>query len=354
MNSARQMRSYKLTQFGAPLHEIIESPPLPTGTQVLLRVRACGVCHSDIHVSEGYFDLGRGRKVDLSGAIPLPRILGHEIVGVVDELGPDASGVRVGDRRVIYAWGGCGRCALCQAGQENLCARPKNVGIHRDGGFSNYVLVDHPKYLVEFDPLPEPFAATLACSGLTAYSALKMAAPVDADHPLLIIGAGGLGLAAIGLTRALYGVGPIVADIDPTKREAAMEAGASATVDPSDPDLRERLLKETGGFSAAIDFVGAESSAGFGLALLRKGGRIYIVGLFGGLIEIPLATLPLRAVGVIGVFVGTLPEFRELLALAREGRIKPMPIETRPLLAAQQSLNDLRAGRIRGRVVLTP
>jgi D-arabinose 1-dehydrogenase-like Zn-dependent alcohol dehydrogenase len=354
MNSARQMRSYKLTQFGAPLHEIIESPPLPTGTQVLLRVRACGVCHSDIHVSEGYFDLGRGRKVDLSGAIPLPRILGHEIVGVVDELGPDASGVRVGDRRVIYAWGGCGRCALCQAGQENLCARPKNVGIHRDGGFSNYVLVDHPKYLVEFDPLPEPFAATLACSGLTAYSALKKAAPVDADHPLLIIGAGGLGLAAIGLTRALYGVGPIVADIDPTKREAAMEAGASATVDPSDPDLRERLLKETGGFSAAIDFVGAESSAGFGLALLRKGGRIYIVGLFGGLIEIPLATLPLRAVGVIGVFVGTLPEFRELLALAREGRIKPMPIETRPLLAAQQSLNDLRAGRIRGRVVLTP
>jgi D-arabinose 1-dehydrogenase-like Zn-dependent alcohol dehydrogenase len=103
MNSARQMRSYKLTQFGAPLHEIIESPPLPTGTQVLLRVRACGVCHSDIHVSEGYFDLGRGRKVDLSGAIPLPRILGHEIVSVVDELGPDASGIRVGDRRVIYA-----------------------------------------------------------------------------------------------------------------------------------------------------------------------------------------------------------------------------------------------------------
>ncbi len=354
MNPARQMRSYRLTQFGSPLKEIIESPPGPMGTQVLLRVRACGVCHSDVHLSEGYLDLGRGRKADLSTAVQPPRILGHEIVGVVDELGPDASGVRVGDRRVVYGWCGCGQCALCRTGQENLCARPKNLGIHRDGGFSNYILVDHAKYLVEFDPLPEAFAATLACSGLVAYSALKKAAPVDADNPLLIIGAGGLGLAAVNLTRALYGVGPIVADIDATKRQAAFDAGASAAVDPADPDARDRLMKETGGFAAAIDFVGAESSAGFGLALLRKGGRIFVVGLFGGLLEIPLATLPARAIGVIGVYVGSLPELRELVALARDGRVKPVPIETRPLDAAQQSLDDLRAGRIRGRVVLTP
>jgi len=294
MNAARQMRSYRLTQFGSPLKETIESPPVPTGSQVLLRVRACGVCHSDIHLSEGYFDLGHERKADLSKAIQPPRILGHEIVGGVDELGPDASGVHVGDRRVIYGWCGCGQCALCRTGHENLCARPKNLGVHRDGGFSNYILVDHPRYLLEFDPLPETFAATLACSGLTAYSALKKAAPVDADNPLLIIGAGGLGLAVVNLTRPLYGVGPTVADVDATKRQAALDAGASAAVDPADPDIRDRLLKETGGFSAAIDFVGAESSTGFGLALLRKGGRIYVVGLFGGLIEIPLATLPLR------------------------------------------------------------
>ena len=354
MNAAREMRSYRLTQFGSPLKEVIESPPAPTGTQVLLRVRACGVCHSDIHISDGYFDLGRERKVDLSKAIQPPRILGHEIVGVVDELGPDASGVEVGDRRVIYGWCGCGQCALCRTGQENLCARPRNLGVHRDGGFSNYILVDHPKYLVEFDPLPEAFAATLACSGLTAYSALKKAAPVDANNPLLIIGAGGLGLAAVNLTRAMYGVGPIVADVDAAKRQAALDAGASAAVDPADPETRERLLKETGGFSAAIDFVGAETTTGFGLALLRMGGRIHVVGLFGGSLEIPLATLPLRAVGIIGVYVGSLPELRELLALARDGRVKPVPIEIRPLNAAQQSLDDLRAGRIRGRVVLTP
>ncbi len=226
MNAARQMQSYKLTAFGAPLREVIESPPVPAGTQVLLRVRACGVCHSDIHLSDGYFDRGRGRKIDASSAVQLPRILGHEIVGAVDELGPEASGVRVGDLRVIYPWGGCGHCAMCKTGQENLCPRPGNLGVHRDGGFSSYVLVDHPRHLAAFDPLPEAFAATLACSGLTAYSALKKAAPVDADNPLLIIGAGGLGLAAVNLTRALYGVGPVVADIDATKRQAALDAGA--------------------------------------------------------------------------------------------------------------------------------
>jgi D-arabinose 1-dehydrogenase-like Zn-dependent alcohol dehydrogenase len=353
MAGAGGMRSYKLTQFGAPLTEVIESPPAPKGTQVLLRVSACGVCHSDLHVADGYFDLGNGQKLDLAPAVRLPRVLGHEIVGIVEELGPDATGVKVGDRRAVYAWGGCGICGQCRAGAENLCAKPRNLSIHADGGFSTYVLVEHPRYLVEYEPLPASFAATLGCSGLTAYSALKKAAPVDSDHPLLIIGAGGLGLAAISLCHALYGMGPIVADVDAAKRQAALDAGASAVVDPADPEARKRFLAETGGVVSAIDFVGSDKSAGFGLSALRKGGRLFVVGLFGGSIGVPLATLPLRAVSLMGVFVGTLPEFRELMALAREGKVKPTPIETRTLNTAQRSLDDLRAGRVRGRVVLT-
>jgi D-arabinose 1-dehydrogenase-like Zn-dependent alcohol dehydrogenase len=347
------MRSYKLTQFGAPLRQVIESPPAPQGAQVLLRVSACGVCHSDLHIADGYFDLGHGQKLDLAPAVKLPRILGHEIAGVVEEFGPDAAGVRVGDRRAVYAWGGCGRCAQCRVGQENLCAKPRSLSVHADGGFSDYVLVDHPRYLVEYEPLPAPFAATLGCSGLTAFSALKKAAPVDAEHPLMIIGAGGLGLAAVGLCHALYGAGPIVADVDATKRQAALEAGASAVVDPSDPGARKGLLAETGGLFSVIDFVGAEMSAAFGLSVLRKGGRLFVVGLFGGSLGVALATVPMRAISIIGVFTGTLPEFRELMALAREGKVKPAPIETRPLQTAQESLDDLRAGRVRGRIVLT-
>ncbi len=353
MAGASGMRSYKLTQFGAPLTEVIELPPAPKGAQVLLLVSACGVCHSDLHIADGYFDLGHGQKLDLAPAVKLPRILGHEIAGVVEELGPDASGVKVGDRRAIYAWGGCGRCAQCQAGRENLCAKPRNLSIHADGGFSNYVLVEHPRYLVQYEPLSAPFAATLGCSGLTAYSALKKAAPVDPEHPLLIIGAGGLGLAAVSLCHALYGAGPIVADVDATKRQAALEAGASVVIDPADPNARKSLLTETGGIFSAIDFVGAETSAAFGLSVLRKGGRMFMVGLFGGSIGVPLTTLPMRAISIVGVFTGALPEFQELMALAREGKVKPAPIEMRALETAQQSLDDLRAGRIRGRVVLT-
>ncbi len=354
MTGAAKMRSHKLTEFKAELTEVFESPPAPTGTQVLLKVKACGVCHSDVHIADGYFDLGRGQKLDLAPILKLPRILGHEIVGVVDELGPDATGVSVGDRRAVYAWGGCGRCAPCRSEYENLCAQPRNLGVGLDGGFSNYVLVDHPRYLIEFDPLPEPFAATLGCSGLTAFSALKKAAPVDAENPLLIIGAGGLGLAAVGLAQALYGTDPIVADVDPVKRQAALEAGAGSVIDPADPGSRARLMTESGGVSSAIDFVGAESSATFGISVLRKGGRVFIVGLFGGSIGISLPTLPIRAIGIQGVFTGSLPEFRELMALAREGGIRSLPIETRPPEQAQRSLDDLRAGRIRGRVVLTP
>jgi D-arabinose 1-dehydrogenase-like Zn-dependent alcohol dehydrogenase len=354
MGASRQRRSYKLTQFGAGLSEIIEGVPVPVGTQVLLSVRACGICHSDIHVSAGHFDLGHGQKMDLSRGVQLPRVLGHEIAGTIEEIGAEAAGVSPGERMVIFPWGGCGQCVLCRTGEEHLCTRPRNHGLNLDGGYSNYVLVDHPKYLVPFEPLPEAFAATLACSGLTAFSALKKVAPVDGDHPLLVIGAGGLGLAAIGLTRALYGAAPVVADIDETKRQAALDAGASAAIDPADPELRKRLLKETGGFAAAIDFVGAESTAEFGLALLRKGGRLAVVGLFGGAINISLPTLPLRGIGLIGSYVGSLAEFKELMALARAGAVKPIPIEARPLEAAQRSLDDLRAGRIRGRIVLTP
>jgi alcohol dehydrogenase len=161
MAIASGMRSYKLTQFGAPLSEVIESPPSPKGAQVLVRVSACGVCHSDLHIADGYFDLGQGQKLDLTATVKLPRILGHEIAGVIEELGPEATGARVGDRRAVYAWGGFGSCAQCRAGQENLCAKPRNLSVHADGEFSNYVLVEHPDISLSMNRFRAPFAATL-------------------------------------------------------------------------------------------------------------------------------------------------------------------------------------------------
>ena len=295
-----------------------------------------------------------GRSLTLAPAVRLPRVLGHEIVGIVEELGHDATGVKVGDRRAVYAWGGCGISRAVPGGRGEFMRQSRETSAFMPTG---------ALATTSWSSIRDSWSNTnrcrrrsrrrFGCSGLTAYSALKKAAPVNSDHPLLIIGAGGLGLAAISLCHALYGMGPIVAEIDAAKRQAALEAGASAVVDPIDPEARKSFLAETGGVVSAIDFVGSDKSAGFGLSALRKGGRLFVVGLFGGSIGIPLATLPLRAVSLMGVFVGTLPEFRELMALAREGKVKPTPIETRTLDTAQQSLDDLRAGRVRGRVVLT-
>jgi len=354
MTEAMQMRSYKITQFGSPLCEAVEPVPEPVGTQVLLKVRACGVCHSDLHILDGYFDLGHGKKMDLTRGIQLPKVLGHEIAGVVEAIGPDAQGVSAGDARIVYPWGGCGQCSLCRHGKEHLCMRPRSLGTVLDGGFSNYVLVDTPDYLVDFGDVPEDFAATLACSGLTSYSALLKAGPVGAEDPLLIIGAGGVGLAAVGLAKAVHGVAPVVADIDPAKREAASEAGASMAVDPRDPDIRKQLIKQTGGFASVIDFVGAEATAEFGLSVLRRGGKMILVGLFGGALELPLPTVPLRGISIVGSYVGSLAELGDLAELAKDGKIRPMPLEVRPLQAAQDTLDDLREGRIFGRAILRP
>ena len=348
------MKSYRIIAFGASLEATESETPTPEGTQVLLEVSACGVCHSDLHFMQGYFDLGGGDKLDISRGMALPRTLGHEIMGRVAALGGEAQGVAPGDRRVVYPWIGCGACGLCSGGEEHLCARPRALGVNADGGYADHVLVPHPRYLLEADGLPEPAAGTLACSGLTAYGALRRAGPLEANDPLLIIGAGGVGLAAVGMAGTVLGSAPIVADIDPAKRRAAAAAGAAEVIDPAEDGSARRLVKATGGVAAAIDFVGATPSAQFGVDSLRKGGRLVVVGLFGGAITVPLPHFPFRAITLTGSYVGALEQMRELLELVRAGRVGAVPVEARPLERAQASLDDLKAGRVVGRVVLTP
>lgn len=347
-------RSFKLVRFNEPLCEVVAPLPRPTGTEVLVRIRACGVCHSDLHLADGYFDLGGGERLDLTRGVAPPRTLGHEIAGEVVEFGPEARGVSTSDRRLVFPWIGCGQCSTCGRGDEHLCARPYSLGTTADGGFSDHVLVPHPRYLLEYGPIPTTFAATLACSGLTAFSALRKAGDLAAE-PILIIGAGGVGLSAVALLKAQGGRPPIVADIDGAKRQAALEAGAAEAVDPTDAAVRKRLLALTdGGVAVALDFVGAQASTEFALSVLRKGGKLVVVGLFGGRLTIALPSLPIRAISLEGSFVGSLSELGALLQLARTGALAALPIETRPLDAVVAALDDLRGGRIRGRAVLEP
>ena len=348
------MLSHQVTAYGEPLERTETALPEPRGEEVLLRVGACGVCHSDVHLWEGAFDLGDGKRLDLTQGRDLPHTLGHEIAGEVVAVGPTAAGVSEGDRRVVYPWLGCGDCPRCAAGEEHLCPTGDPVGVGRAGGFADHVLLPHPRCLFEYAPLGEALAATYACSGLTAYGALRKAASGAASGELLIVGLGGVGMAAVGLAPALTDAPALLcADVDAERLELARTRGAADTFDASAPDAARQVRRRTrGGVAAAIDFVGSERSAAFALGALAPGGTLIVVGLFGGALRLSLPLLPLTHLTIRGSYVGSPAEMGELLALGRSGSIPELPIDERPLAAAQAALDDLRAGRVIGRVVL--
>ncbi len=350
------MRSYKIVEFGQTLQEFLEDTPVPQGTEVLVRVTGCGVCHSDIHLWQGYFDLCDVKKVDVSKrGLDLPFTLGHESVGEVAALGPEAEGVALGDKRIVFPWIGCGACATCASGRENICDQPRFIGTRRAGGYADHVLVPHARYLLDYSGIDEKLAALYACSGVTAYSAIKKITPLAPEDSVLMIGAGGVGLMGIRLGTAMTEAKIIVADIDESKRDLARQNGADDLVDPAADGAVERIIESTGGgVLAAIDFVGAPSSAQFGFDCMRRGGKLIIVGLYGGALSVSLPLLPFRMATIAGSYVGTLGEMAELLDLVRSGAVAPVPVTTRPLSQASEALADLVAGRVMGRTVLSP
>jgi len=351
------MRSYKIVEFGQPLAEIEEPTPEPQGAEVLLRVTACGVCHSDIHLWDGYFDLGGGHRVDVSqrGITP-PHTLGHEIAGVVAAVGPQAKGVAVGDRRMAFPWIGCGDCARCRAGREHICDSPRFLGTRQAGGYADHVLVPDAKYLFDPGAVPDELACLYTCSGITAFSALKKVLPLADGHAILMVGCGGVGLMGVQLAGAMTGARVIAADVDAGKLAAARAAGAAETIESGDARAAaSALVKATGGgVAAAIDFVGSEASANFALSAVARGGIVVVVGLYGGSLTVPLVTLPFRELTIRGSYVGTLAEMQEMWDLVRARKLAPVPVATRPLDQASATLADLKAGRIVGRVALTP
>jgi propanol-preferring alcohol dehydrogenase len=350
------MKSYDVCECGAPLRLMERPTPKPAGTEILLKVIAAGVCHSDLHIWDGYYDLGGGKRLKLSDrGVKLPLTMGHENVGEVVAVGPDAVGVKIGDRRLVHPWLGCGECAVCRRGDEQLCRTPFSIGVFRSGGYADHLLVPHPRYLFDIGGIAPEKAAPLACSGITTYGALKKVGPLLQEEPVVIIGAGGLGLMCLALHRAMGGKAAIVVDIDPVKREAARRAGAQAVIDGNTADAAKEIIEATkGGAWAVIDLVGASRTVQLGVDSLVKGGKVIVVGLFGGDITVPTPSLPLRAMTIQGSYVGSLTEMAELLDLVRRKGAPNLPVATRPLAAVNDALNDLKAGKVIGRVVLTP
>ena len=350
-----RMRSYQVCECGAPLRLAEADAPEPQGSQVLMKVLAAGVCHSDLHIWDGFYEIGGGKKLDLTQrGIKLPLTMGHENVGEVIALGPEAKGVKVGDVRLVNPWIGCGQCKVCLRGEENLCVKGQNIGVFSHGGYATHLLVPHARHLFDIGKLAPRDAAPLACSGVTAYSALKKVQATLKDEALVIIGAGGVGLMGVTLARKMGASEVIAVDIDAAKRDAALTAGATRAIDGAAPDAVKQIQAATGGGAwAVIDFVGSSQTTALAVASIIKGGTVVVVGLFGGDVTIPTPFLPLRAMTLRGSYVGSHGEIAELLELVNRTGMPQVPIRTRPLDEVSAALADLRAGKVVGRVVLT-
>ncbi len=319
------MKSVVLVEANKPLK--LQEREIPVATspgEEIIRVIACGVCHSDLHVADGHF------------GGPLPLVLGHEVVGEHAELG----------RVLLYAPWGCRRsdCRQCNAGLEMICANSHEAGVVDDGGYSEYMRVPSRDYLIPIGDMDPATTAPLACGGLTAFRAVKrtLSHLEVPQAKAVVIGAGGLGQFAIQFLKKLANVELTVLDMSEDKLAAALELGADHAV---------TVLPAGVKYDAIIDFVGAKPTLEAAAAAINRQGILVVVGLAGGRLEFGVGVIPSEAVLTTSIW-GSLDELRELLEFVRTRGVTHL-VETLPLEQAQVALDRLRRGDVRGRLVLT-
>jgi alcohol dehydrogenase, propanol-preferring len=330
--------------------------PKPRGSQVLVKVKSSGVCHSDIHLWDGgYTGIGGQIMKTTDRGVKYPLTPGHEIAGVVAELGEDAKEAFQQDQKVmVYPWIGEGLCPACRVGDENLCDSPKSLGVYRDGGYAEYVLVPNYRYLIRIpEQLDMETAATLSCSALTAYSAVKNTG-ARPDNNIVVVGAGGLGLMAIQLAKAVFGARIIAIDLGDDKLKVAKENGADETINSKNEDPVSKVMELTynKGADAVIDFVNASKTVETDMQLLRRRAKVVLVGLFGGELKLNLVSMPTRAYSIIGSYTGNIQDMAELVSLANRKVIKPVISDRFKLDQATEALTKLKEGKIIGRGVI--
>jgi propanol-preferring alcohol dehydrogenase len=328
------------TSFGRPLILSDVATPAPGPGEVLVKVAACGVCHTDIHAVDG----------DWPVKPKLPFIPGHEVVGHVAALGQGVTRLREGDA-IGVAWlhDACGECEYCGTGWETLCASQHNTGYSVDGGYAEYVVAD-AAYAVKIPTgMDLVKAAPILCAGVTTYQGIKETDTKPGDW-LAISGVGGLGHVAVQYAKAM-GLHVVAIDVSEDKLALARRLGADIALNAAVPDLGGEVFRRTGGMHGAL--ITAVSAAAFAqcLSLLRPGGTMSMVGLPPGSFALPIFDVVLKRLTVRGSIVGTRQDLAEALRFAAEGKVSAQ-VEPRRLDEINAIFAELKAGRVRGRIVL--
>ena len=349
------MKSARIIRTNEPLLVEEVAIPKPKYDQVLVRVQSVGVCHSDLHLWEGGYAVPGGSfmKVEDRG-VRFPLTPGHEVAGTIEDVGESVTRILKGEKVLVYPWIGEGLCPACRVGEEHLCDLPRTLGIYQDGGYSEFILVPSYKYLIRIDGLNSESSASLACSGLTAYTAVKT--QVQTGDTMVIVGAGGLGLMAVQIAKAITNSRVIIVDINESKLKEAKQLGADETINSLSTNPSDAVKEITSGLGseAVIDFVNNTKTAPASVIMLRKRGKLVLVGLFGGSLDLDLALVPLRAYTITGAYTGKFADLVELVALAKTGKIQSVISKRFTLDQANQALEDLKTGKIIGRAVLNP
>jgi len=340
------MKAAVLHKYDSPL--VIQDVDIPAigPKEVLVRVRACGLCGTDLKIASGKFP-----------KIPLPHIPGHEIAGEIHKIGDQVTELRVGERVAVYFYVTCGQCRYCQTGQDSLCIRPKGqVGFHLNGGLAEFVKVPASNVLPIGDNLSFAQAAVLADAVATPYQALVDKANLQRDEVLVIVGAGGLGLHAIQIAKVL-GARVMAVDIDDRHLEKAAEVGADILLHPDRDKITDSIRKETGGYGAdvVIDLVGLPETLERELEWLRPAGKFLMVG-YNLTRPFSWSSFDIVAKGlqIMGVRASTRRNLAEVIQWANEKKIVPIVEDRLPLEEVNQVFERLRSGKIIGRIVLEP
>lgn len=297
------MYAYAVMEGETTIREIEVDVPAAEGHEVVLQVLHAGVCHSDVHLRLGYYALGsRGQMRLTDRGIPYPLVLGHEIVGVVQQVGPDTRGVAVGDVRLIYPWIGCGHCHRYEAGRDNLGLAGRALGVNRHGGYAESLRVPDEKYLLDITGIDPAAAAPLTYSGVTAFSAVNKMLPLPPSTPVVVIGAGGVGLTVIAVLVALGHQEICAVDVNEANLALARSIGASKTVVAGSHHAAADVMSVTGGpVEAVIDLVNSPQTVAIAFDILTKGGHLVQLELFDGEMVVPAALMPLKIVTLQGL-----------------------------------------------------